>query len=216
MLVAAALLSVLARGRIALWLSACALCASVAVAQTEPPKPAVKAPKKQQHTPPQPQPQAQPAPQPPPQAAAPAMPPLVYSNWTKICPTPAAGATAASQVCLIMKEARLETGQFVVGAAVIEQQGEAKKLLRITLPLGMQIPQGTRLTLDAEQPAPAIYVTCIPNGCMADYEINPAYIERMKKGQQLVLQGVSMAGQVSRFTMPLAEFGKAADGPPTE
>ncbi len=35
-----------------------------------------------------------------------------------------------------------ETGQFLAGAALIEQQGEEKKLFRITLPLGMQIPAG--------------------------------------------------------------------------
>jgi invasion protein IalB len=120
------------------------------------------------------------------------------------------------QVCLTVSEARLETGQFLAGAAVIEQQGEDKKLLRITLPLGMQIPPGTRLTLDSEQPASATYVTCIPSGCMADYEINGNYVERMRKGQQLLLQGVNMPGQVANYTLPLAGFGKAVEGPPTD
>jgi invasion protein IalB len=211
--VAGALFTLVTRARIVLWLLACALGASVAVAQTEAPKPAVKAPKKQ----PQPQPQAQPQPAPQPQAAAPQMPPVIYSTWTKICPKQQPGAPQqAKQVCLTVKEARLETGQFLAGAAVIEQQGEDKKLLRITLPLGVQIAPGTRVTLDSEQPATAIYVTCIPNGCMADFEINPSYIDRMKKGQQLLLQGVNMQGQVANYLLPLVDFGKAIDGPPTD
>jgi invasion protein IalB len=209
---AGTLFTLASRARVALWLLAFAFSVTVAVAQTEAPKPAPKAPKKQQQPPPV---QPQGAPQQP--AAAPQMPPIVYSTWTKICPKQQPGAPPqAKQVCLTVKEARLETGQFVAGAAVIEQQGEEKKLLRITLPLGMQIPPGTRLTLDNEQPATAIYVTCIPTGCMADFEINPNFIERMKKGQQILLQGVSIQGQVASYALPLVEFGKAIDGPPTD
>jgi invasion protein IalB len=190
--------------------------ATAAVAQTEAPK--VKAPKKtEQQKQKQKQKQQQPPQQQQPQqqTTQPPAPPVVYSPWTKICPPQAAGAQQAP-ICLTMKEVRLETGQFLAGAALIEKPGEEKKLLRITLPLGMQIPPGTRLTLDSEQPASALYVTCIPNGCMADYEINSQFVERMKKGQQLLLQGVNMPGQVANYTLPLADFAKAVDGPPTD
>ena len=188
----------------------------VAFAETKaPPK---KAEQKQPAPAPAPAPQAQPqAPQPAPQAAAPPMPPIVYSPWTKICPQPPAGTPAPpKQVCLTVKEARLETGQFLAGAALIEQAGEDKRLLRVTLPLGMQLAPGTRVTLDAEQPMSAAYVVCVPNGCMADYQVDAAFVGRVKKGQQLTLQSVSMQGQVAAFPLPLAEFAKAADGPPTD
>jgi len=36
----------------------------------------------------------------------------------------------------------------VVSAVPIVREGEAKKLLRVTLPLGMQLPQGTRIIVD--------------------------------------------------------------------
>jgi invasion protein IalB len=218
--VAGALLTATVRACLALSLCALAFGVPTAVAQTETPKPAPahKAPKKAEKKQPEPPPQ-QAAPQAPPQqpaAAAPGLPPLIYSPWTKLCPPQSAGAPPAKQVCLIVKEARVETGQFVAGAAVIEQQGEEKKLVRITLPLGMQLASGTRLTLDSETPASATYVTCVPNGCMADYQVDTGYIDRMKKGQQLMLQAVSMQGQVTSFPIPLAEFGKAIDGPPTD
>lgn len=187
---------------------------SAAIAQTEPPKAPAKAPKKTEQK--QKQPQQQP-PQQTVQPPQPQQPPLVYSPWTKICPKPPAGMAApAKPVCLTVKEVRLETGQFLAGVALIEQQGEEKRLLRITLPLGMQIPPGTRLTLDSEQPASAAYVTCVPNGCMADFEINSNFVDRMKKGQQLLLQGVNMPGQVSNYVLPLTDFGKAIDGAPSD
>jgi invasion protein IalB len=145
------------------------------------------------------------------------MPPIVYSPWTKICPqAPAGTPQPPKQVCLTVKEARLETGQFLAGAALIEQQGEEKKLLRVTLPLGMQLAPGTRVTLDADQPLSAAYVVCVPNGCMADYQVDAAFVGRIKKGQQLTLQSVSMQGQVAAFPLPLQEFAKANDGAPTD
>src|SRR5947209_20151824 len=107
-----------------------------------------------------------------------------YSPWTKFCGKDNA---QAKEVCLTVKEARLETGQFLAGAALIEQQGEEKKLFRITLPLGMQLPQGTRMLLDKEQPLQGRYIVCLPNGCMADFDVNLEFVGKLKKGQELVL-----------------------------
>ena len=204
-------MTAIARVRVMPWLLALMLGTSAALAQTEPPK--VKAPKKTEQKQKQKQQQQ---PQQQQQATQPQPPPVVYSPWTKICPKPPPNAPPAKQLCLVVKEVRLETGQFLAGAALIEREGDEKRLLRITLPLGMQIPPGTRLTLDSEQPASAVYVTCVPNGCMADYEINSHFIDRMKKGQQLLLQGVNMPGQVANYVLPLAELAKAIDGPPTD
>ncbi len=36
----------------------------------------------------------------------------------------------------------------VVAAIIIEPEGEQRKLLRVTLPLGMSLPQGTRVIID--------------------------------------------------------------------
>ena len=90
-----------------------------------------------------------------------------------------------------------------------EEAGEEKKLFRITLPLGMQIPQGTRLLLDKEQPMTGTYVVCLPNGCMADFDVNPEFVGKLKKGQQLVLQGINLPGQAATYMLPLTDFAKA-------
>jgi len=205
-----------------------ALGTAVAVAQQPaPPVPAPKAPPtprpvqpaQKQPTPPakqQPQQPAQQQPGPADQpAAAPAeQPPIVYSPWTKFCGKD--NNPQAKEVCLTVKEARLETGQFLAGAALIEQQGEEKKLFRITLPLGMQLPQGTRMLLDKEQPLQGRYIVCIPNGCMADFDVNTDFVGKLKKGQQLVLQGINLPGQAASYMLPLADFAKANEGPPTD
>lgn len=183
-----------------------------AMAETKAPRKAE--PKHQQPAPVPAQPAPAPAPAPQPQAAQ--LPPIVYSQWTKVCPKQPPNAPPIKQVCLVMKEGRLETGQFVAGAALIEQQGEEKRLLRVTMPLGMQLAPGTRMSLDSEAPASAPYVVCVPNGCMADYQVDAAFVAKLKKAQQLLLQSVNMPGQVVTFPLPLAEIAKAVDGPPTD
>src|SRR5262245_3410585 len=73
-------------------------------------------------------------------------PGFTHSPWVKVC---GRGSDAqAKETCLTMKEARLETGQFVAGAALIEQAGVERKLLRVTLPLGMQLMPGVRMFVD--------------------------------------------------------------------
>ena len=202
---------------------ALALGSSLALAQA--PAPTVPAPKatprpvQPAQKAPAPAKQPQQAPQRPPagdQAAAPPadQPPIVYSPWTKFCGKD--NNPTAKEVCLTVKEARLETGQFLAGAALIEQAGEEKKLFRVTLPLGMQLPQGTRMLLDKEQPMQGRYIVCLPNGCMADFDVTPDFVAKLKKGQQIVLQGINLPGQAASYMLPLADFAKANDGPPTD
>src|SRR5437660_5826107 len=197
---------------------------SLAFAQAQP-QPQVPAPKatprpvapKQQQKQQQQQP-AQQAPAPADQQqqqAAGEQPPVVYSPWTKFCGKDN-NNPQAKEVCLTVKEARLETGQFLAGAALIEQTGEEKKLFRITLPLGMQLPQGTRMLLDKEEPMQGRYIVCLPNGCMADFDVNKDFVGKLKKGQQLVLQGINLPGQAATYMLPLADFAKANEGPATD
>jgi invasion protein IalB len=183
-------------------------------ATPRPAAPAPAAPKQAQPPAKQPQaPAAQGAPADQQQAQA-DQPPVVYSPWTKFCGKD--NNPQAKEVCLTVKEARLETGQFLAGAALIEQTGEEKKLFRITLPLGMQIPQGTRLLLDKEEPQLGRYVVCLPNGCMADFEVSKDFVAKLKKGQQIVLQGINLPGQAASYLLPLTDFAKANEGPATD
>jgi invasion protein IalB len=140
---------------------------------------------------------------------------LVYSPWTKICGKDQQQANA-KEVCLVIKEARLETGQFVAGAVLVEPEGEPRKILRVTLPLGMLLQQGTRVIIDQGTPAQRPYVVCFPNGCMSDYDADADMVSKLKKGQGLIIQAFNAGGQPISLQLPLADFAKAYDGPPTD
>jgi invasion protein IalB len=223
--------SVQPRGRVFALLAATALTASLMAsgAQAQAPAPgapppaaapkAKAAPKAAPKTAPAPAPSAQ---APPAAAGAPAagaqpadqQVQLIYAPWTKFC---LKGQDAgAKQVCFTGKDGRIESGQPVIAAVIIEPEGEPKKILRVTLPLGMQLVHGTRVIIDANAPQQSPYVICFANGCMSDYDVTPELLANMKKGQNLVVQAINSNGAPLTLPLPLAEFAKAYDGPPTD
>jgi len=197
-----------------------ALIGTGAYAQTPPAPPAPPAPKAAAPKPKAPAPKpAEAAPpampgQPQQQAQGGEQPQLIFSPWTKFC---LKGQEAnAKQVCFTGKDGRVESGMPVVAAVLIEPENEPKKVLRVTLPLGMSIQPGTRVIVDNGQPMTGPYVICFNNGCMADYEASGELIGKLKKGQGLVIQGINGAGQPISLVVPLTDFAKAYDGPPTD
>ena len=139
---------------------------------------------------------------------------LIYAPWTKFC---LKGQDAnAKQVCFTGKDGRIESGQPVIAAVIIEPEGEPKKILRVTLPLGMQLGHGTRVIVDSNPPQQSPYVICFANGCMSDYDVTPELLANMKKGQNLVVQAINSNGAPLTLPLPLTEFAKAYDGPPTD
>src|SRR5258705_4378379 len=141
-------------------------------------------------------------------------PQVFFAPWTKICQK--GPAAADKQVCITGKSGRIESGMPVAAAMLIEPQGEPRKILRITLPLGMALPPGTRVVVDQGQPMQGPYLFCLPNGCISDYEATQELVDNMKKGSGLVLQGINAGGQPLSLIVPLNDFGKAHDGHPSD
>jgi invasion protein IalB len=199
----------------------CALAvvaASGALAEQKQPRPA--APRQAQPAPKQQQPAPQQPAQQPAQQQAEA-PQLIFSPWVKLCnkdPDP-----NAKRVCVTVKDGRVESGLLVVSVALIEMDGEPRKLLRMSLPYGVQLQVGTRMVIDGDvaKATQAPYVTCLPpvvppGGCIADYEATPDLIARLKKGQVLTVQAIHMNNQPMSPQLDLRDFAKAYDGPPTD
>jgi invasion protein IalB len=203
--------------------------ASGALAQAQPPaQPQQRPAAPRQATPPKP---AQPAPaQQRPAQGAPAapqqqqagngeQPQLIFSPWVKLCNKDA--DPKAKRVCVTVKDGRVESGLLVVSVAVIEMDGEPKKLLRMSLPYGVNLQYGTRLIVDQSEPHTAPFVTCLPpvvppGGCIADYDATADLINQMKKGQLLTVQAIHMNAQAMSPQLDLKDFAKAFDGPATD
>lgn len=198
----------------ALSVALAAASGSLALAQ-QPKKPPAKKPEQaqpaQQAAPPQ---QQQPAPGPEAQQQQQQQVQLIYSPWTKFCLT--GNEAGGKKVCFTGKDARIESGMLVASAVLIEPEGQPKKVFRVTVPLGMALGNGTRVLIDQNQPLTAPFSFCVPAGCMADYEITPQIIGDLKKGKGLYIQAIKVDGQPLTVPLPLGDFAKAYDGPPTD
>jgi invasion protein IalB len=188
-------------------LAATSFVAVPALAQQ--PKPATKpaAPKPGAAAPQQPAPPQQP------QQGAESQPQLMYSPWMKVCGK--GPDTNNKQVCVVTKDGRLENGMPVAIVQLFEPEGE-QKVLRVTVPLGMQLAHGTRVILDQAPPMQSPYKICFPVGCMSDYPVTDDLVGKMKKGQTITVQAINMQGTPISLPMPLGDFAKAYDGPPTD
>ena len=51
---------------------------------------------------------------------------------------------------------------------------------------------------------------------MSDYEADSGDAGHLKKGQNLIVQAINSNGAPLTLPLPLAEFAKAYDGPPTD
>jgi invasion protein IalB len=199
-----------------------------ASAQTPPAQKPAAAPKK----PPGQKPPVQPQQKPPvgqqQQAQTPpvVVPQLIYRRWTKVCPPKDAAnaAPAVKQPCFIFMEGREDAGgALVVRATLMEVEGEPKKGLVVSFIYGVDLLRGTHLVIDqGPLEATAPYVVCVPPnvppplfGCVSQYEINADVVTGLKKGKFLTLQTV-FNGQTLSPQLPLTEFAKAYDGPPTD
>ena len=165
----------------------------------------------------QPKPPAAQAPRPAQAQAAPGAqqepPPLIYSPWMKFClKTP----DGSKQVCVTGREARSETGYPLTNVQLIEPEGEPKKILRVTVPMPVALQYGTRVIIDQGPANPGVYQTCFTNGCMSDFEASPDFIAKLKTGTTLQVQAINYQGQGFGFPIPLADFKKANEGPPTD
>jgi invasion protein IalB len=153
------------------------------------------------------------------QAPAGEQPQLIFSPWVKLCNKDA--DPKAKRICVTVKDGRVESGLLVVSVAIIEMDGEAKKLLRMSLPYGVALQHGTRLIVDQGTPATSPFVTCLPpvvppGGCIADYEASVDLINRMKKSQVVTVQAIHMNGQAMSPQLDMKDFAKAYDGPATD
>lgn len=155
--------------------------------------------------------QAQPAPPP-----ASEIPPLVYSSWTKLCSNNA--AAGGKTMCRIGNEGRLDSGTPMVGAVLMEMEGEARKILQIMVPLGILLPRGTRVLVDNDEQGAMVLpiMVCANGSCMAQADAGADLVAKLKKGQNLYVQAYNMQQAVFTLALPLADFAKAYAGPATD
>lgn len=158
------------------------------------------------------QPQQQAAPQGPITATlAPVQP-----DWTKVC---GSDPQSKKEICYTTRDfgapgAKPEDPpQPLLALAVYDPKGDDTKIIRLLLPPGLMLKPGFRFAIDKGAMEAGAFEICFPNGCFAEAKVKKAVVDGMKKAEKMTVIVKNQANAEVTFYLPLANFGKAFDGP---
>jgi invasion protein IalB len=133
------------------------------------------------------------------------------TDWTKVCGKDQA---ANKEICYTTRDFGTAADQPpVLALAVYDVKGDDTKIVRLLMPIGLLLRPGFRFAVDKGATLDGNFEICFPNGCFAEAKVKQATVDQLKKGSTL---RVSVKNQVAAeviFSIPLAGFGKAFDGP---
>jgi len=140
---------------------------------------------------------------------------LTYSPWRKLC-FKVTRSPDTKIVCRTTISGAWDTGQVAIRFDLIERDGDAAARLQIYLPTGFYLQPGIKLTVDTGSPVQVPYVVCLSNACVAGNVADPAFVRDLEAGQRLVLEAVNTNILTVSASLPLGEFAKVHQGPPTQ
>lgn len=107
-----------------------------------------------------------------------------HGDWQMSCDTPPG---ASAEQCAIIQNVLAED-QPNVGLSVIvlrTADGEAR-LLRVLAPLGVLLPNGLGLNVDGQDMGRVAFVRCLPNGCIAEVEMDDDLVNILSEGTNAI------------------------------
>lgn len=120
-----------------------------------------------------------------------------HGDWQLRCDqVPERGEVKAHEQCILMQslvdDNTMIDGQkveinlvVVVLKASDPKAGNVKKpVLRVIAPLGILLPRGLGLKVDEEVIGATGFVRCLPNGCVAEVELDDKLLDKLKKAKE--------------------------------
>ncbi len=133
------------------------------------------------------------------------------AQWTKVCGHDQA---ANKDVCYTTRDFSAQPNQPpVLAVAIYDIKGDDTRIVRLLMPVGLMLRPGFRFWVDKGATLDGAFEICFPNGCFAESKVKGPTIDQMKKGTTLNVAVRNQANNEVTFGVPLADFGKAFDGP---
>jgi invasion protein IalB len=104
-----------------------------------------------------------------------------------------------------------KTGQLIVLVNIRVIGDTHTPVATVQLPLGLNLPGGTKLQVDDGKVTDLTIQTCESRGCFAGAPIAPDLLAAMKSGKQLKLSFQNLGKETIAIPMPLADFAAAYD-----
>src|ERR1700761_7586298 len=102
----------------------------------------------------------------------------VHGDWQIRCDTPpGAQAEQCALIQSVVAEDRSNAGLTVI---VLKTADQKSKLMRVVAPLGVLLPSGLGLKLDNVDVGRAVFVRCLPNGCVAEVVMDDKLLGQLR------------------------------------
>src|SRR5947208_11005742 len=143
------------------------------------------------------------------QAAAQGVVKSIYGDWQIRCDTPpGAQGEQCALIQSVTAEDRPNVGLTVI---VLKTADQKSRLMRVLAPLGVLLPSGLGLKIDAADVGRAGFVRCLPNGCVAEVQMNEDLLKQLRSGQQATFIIFQTPEEGIGIPMGLTGFGDGFD-----
>jgi invasion protein IalB len=105
-----------------------------------------------------------------------------HGAWETRCETPP--GAAREQCAVVQSVVDDERPNITLVVIALKTADRKSRLLRVIAPLGVLIPTGLGLHLDAEDFGRMSFVRCLPNGCVAEVFIDDKLLARLESAQK--------------------------------
>lgn len=132
-----------------------------------------------------------------------------YRDWVVSCVTPQAteASTASARVCEMRQELRQAGGnQRILAVALQPQLDSAGASLTLVAPLGLLLSQSISIDLADVRMMEVPFLTCLPQGCIANAVLDIEMIDKLAGGTEAVVGMTGTDGQVLSAPVSLAGF----------
>ena len=133
----------------------------------------------------------------------------VHADWQVRCDTPpGAQGEQCALIQSVTAEDRPNVGLTVI---VLKTADQKSRLMRVLAPLGVLLPSGLGLKIDKTDVGRAGFVRCLPNGCVADVQIDENLMKQMRSGQAATFIIFQTPEEGIGIPMSLKGFGEGYD-----
>lgn len=135
-----------------------------------------------------------------------------FGDWELRCDTPPG---AQNEQCVIMQYVTAEDRENVgLSVVVMKTADKEAQVLRVLAPLGVLLPRGLGLRIDATDMGTTSFIRCLPNGCASEVVMDEPLIEQLRNGEQAMFILFQTPEEGIGVPISLDGFGEGLDALP--
>ena len=133
----------------------------------------------------------------------------VHGDWQVRCDTPpGAQGEQCALIQSVTAEDRPNVGLTVI---VLKTADQKSRLMRVLAPLGVLLPSGLGLKIDKTDVGRAGFVRCLPNGCVAEVQMDENLMKQLRTVQAATFIIFQTPEEGIGIPMSMKGFGEGYD-----